>query len=308
VAVVVVIGSPSLVGQIRLGFPLFNQMADLQQAQLARVSLGDFLLGNVMWGPSVAVALVGLVALVGGERLRPFRLVGWTCLCAFVLLILAHGKSYYAGPLYPTLFAAGAVVLESLRLPRWDRIIRWGTVAVVTVYGIGLLPLGFPFVPPPQMERYLAGLGTTRAQTTNVGDIERLPQDYADMLGWEEQVAAVAQVFHALPPEDQERAVLLAGNYGEAGAIDFYGPRHGIPRAITPSGSYWFFGPGDKPGDVTITIGIAREQLEPYFGSLDSAAHFTHPYMVAEERDVTLFVARQPQQTLQEIWPSLEGR
>jgi hypothetical protein len=308
VAVVFVIGGPSLVGQIRLGLPIFNQMADLQQAQLARVSLGDFLAGNAVWGPSIAVAVVGLIALVGGDRLRLFRVVGWSCLWAFILLILSHGKSYYAGPVYPTLFAAGAVVLEALRVPRWDRIVRGGTVAAVIAYGMLLFPLGFPIVPPPPMERYLARLGMTRAQTTNIGDIERLPQDYADMLGWQEQVAAVARVFHDLSPGDQQRAVLLASNYGEAGAIDFYGPRHDIPHAITPTGTYWFFGPGDKPGEVTITVGITRQELEPYFGTLDSAAHFTHPYMVAEERDVTIFIARNPRQTLQAIWPSFEGR
>jgi hypothetical protein len=80
------------------------------------------------------------------------------------------------------------------------------------------------------------------------------------------------------------------------------------PHAITPTGTYWHFGPGDRPGEVTITVGITREDLEPYFGTLDSAAHFTHPYMVAEERDVTVFIARRPQQTLQEIWPSFGGR
>ena len=81
------------------------------------------------------------------------------------------------------------------------------------------------------------------------------------MLGWPEQVAAVAEVFRGLSPEDRSKAIIIAANYGEAGAIDFYGPRLGLPNAVSAAGTYWFFGPGTKPGDVAVTVGIPREDL-----------------------------------------------
>ena len=114
------------------------------------------------------------------------------------------------------------------------------------------------------------------------------------MLGWEAQAEAVGQVYHALPATDRERAVIIAGNYGEAGAIDFFGPRYGLPGAICPCGSYWFFGPGDKPGEVVVTIGPSREDLAPFFDSLQVATRITNPWAVQEERDLTVFVARRP--------------
>jgi hypothetical protein len=307
-AMAFIIGSPSIIGQIRLGLPILDQMGDLRSAQLARVTPFEFVIEHLLWNPVAGVVLLaGLAALVGSKRFRPFGLVGWSCLWALILLVVLRGKPYYAGPVHATLFAAGAVVLDGMRIPRWGAVLRWGAVTAVVAWGMLTLPLGFPVLPPSRMEAYVNAIGDEGARTTNVGEIERLPQDYADMLGWREFVAAVANVYHGLPAADREQAVILTSNYGEAGAIDFYGPEHGLPKAVAVVGTYWFFGPGDKPGDVTVVIGFGREEIGGRFSTLDSAAYWTHPYMVAEQRNLTFFVGRKPEETLQEIWPRFEG-
>ncbi len=307
-AIAFLIGAPSIIGQIRLGFPIFDQMGDLRGAQLARVTPLEFLIRHVMWGPTTGiVSFVGLAALITSKRFRPFGLVGWSCLWALILLVVLRGKPYYAGPVHPTLFAAGAVVLERLLIPRWGAVLRWGAVTAVAAYGLLILPLGFPVLPPPRMEAYVTALGIERTRTTNIGQVERLPQDYADMLGWEQFVDSVAGVFHGLPPDEREQAVIFTSNYGEAGAIDFYGPRLGLPKAVAIVGTYWFFGPGDRPGDPTILVGLSRDEIGDHFSTLDSAAYWTHPYMVAEQRNLTFFVGRGPEETLQQIWPRFEG-
>ena len=189
-----------------------------------------------------------------------------------------------------------------------DHAVRVAAAALILAYGVATLPFGLPVLPPPQMARYAAAMGITAAVTTNTGEVAALPQDYADMLGWEEQVAAVARVYHALPPEQRARAVLVAENYGEAGALDFFGPRHGLPPAVSAAGSYWFFGPGDKPGEVVVAVGVQRETLQRFFRSVTLAARVTHPWAVAEERDVPVFVCTSPEQSLQTVWPSLAGQ
>jgi hypothetical protein len=141
-------------------------------------------------------------------------------------------------------------------------------VALVVGYGLLTLPFGLPVLPPLEMARYAETMGVRRAVTTNVGVVQRLPQDYADMLGWEQRVAAVARVYHSLSPADQARAVVVGSNYGEAGAIDFYGPRYGLPRAISTEGTYWYFGPGDKPGEIAVAIDDDREGLDRFFRSV----------------------------------------
>ena len=145
------------------------------------------------------------------------------------------------------------------------------------------------------------------ANTTNIGNQERIPQDFADMLNWEEQVAEVARVYHALPDADRERAVILTSNYGEAGAIDFYGSRYDLPKAIAFVGTYWFFGPGDLSGDVLILHGFREGDWEDFCETKEAAGFVTHPFAVAEQRDLTIYVCRNPRLTLQELWPQVEG-
>jgi hypothetical protein len=146
------------------------------------------------------------------------------------------------------------------------------------------------------------------ATTTNRGESLALPQDYADMLGWEAQAAATARVYHSLPPADRARAVLVADNYGEAGALDFFGPRYGLPPAVAPVGSYWYFGPGKRPGEVVIKVGGDREDLLAFFRSVTLAAVVTEEWVVPEERDVAIWLCRGPYRTLAQVWPQFEGQ
>lgn len=303
------IGSPSIVGQFNLGFPVLEYTTDLQRAQLARVSWISFIMGQPMESPGFLIAVPGAVALVTSARWQAYRLVGWTTIAAFALLLLLNGKSYYAGPIYPVLYGAGAVVLERVRRPRLGPAVRWATVGLLAAYLVVLLPIGLPIMPPATLERYSTRLGLQEeTATTNRGAQERIPQDFGDMLNWEAQVREVARVYHTLPEPDRSRAVIFASNYGEAGAIDFYGPRYDLPGAIAITGTYWFFGPGDLPGDIVIFHGFRREEIENFCGEIEDAGSVTHPFAVTEERDLTVRVCRNNRQTLQSIWPSLSGR
>jgi hypothetical protein len=72
-------------------------------------------------------------------------------------------------------------------------------------------------------------------------------------------------------------------------------------------GSYWYFGPGKKPGKVVIVIGGTREDLAPYFDSVTLAAHVSNPWRVPQERELDIWVARGNHHTLQEIWERFRG-
>ena len=307
-ACTLVIGAPSLVGQIRLDFPVLGQMADLRESQLERIGPAEFLLGQLLWGPATLLAGFGLYGLLAGAPLRQFRPLGWTCVAALAILLALQGKPYYAGPLYPVLFGAGAVLFERACRGLAGELLQVATVAVLFAFAVVTLPLGVPILPPPAMADYAKALGVEAAVRTNTGEVGSLPQDYADMLGWEEQVAAVARVYHALPAAQRDHAVVVAGNYGEAGALELYGPRYGLPRVVSPAGSYWFFGPGELPGKVVITIGVSASDLQEHFDAVKTAATVSHPWAVEEERHLTINVATGARRTLQALWPSLAGR
>ena len=307
-ALSLLIGHPSLAGQVALGWPFFTQMADLQAAQLSRVTIPDFLMEQpLLIGPGVLLAVVGAIWLVAARGKPTARACGLAALGAFALLLLLHGKAYYAGPVYPVLLGAGAAAV-SLARP-WVRRTTLTLVAVAQVgYGAVGLPLGLPVVPPEPMARYAARLGITEATTTNTGESIELPQDYADMLGWEAFADTVIRVWRHLDPADQERAVLFGSNYGRAGALDWFGRSAGLPPAVSNVGSYWFWGYGRPDWDVVVFAGGELADLQRYFRQVEEVARVRDPWRVPEERDVAVFVCRDPYQDIATLWPGFAGR
>jgi hypothetical protein len=304
--VAVAIGHPSLAGQIALDWPLREQMAGLRETQLGRIGFGEFAGMQLLFSPpGFVVAAAGIAGLLLARPLRPYRAIGVACAAVWILLLALHGKAYYLGPVFATLFAAGAVLLERIGRPRL-RLALVGTAAVAAgLWGIVTLPLGLPVVPPRTMAAYAARLGITAAVRTNRGTVLPLPQDYADMMGWEAKVRAVARVYDSLPPEERRDAVILANNYGRAGALDFYGPRLGLPDAVCPCGTFWQFGPGTKPGRVVVAVGLHPEELRQDFASVTVAETVREPWGVEEEQEMPISVAKDFRHTLQGIWMEL---
>src|SRR5690606_5481601 len=178
----------------------------------------------------------------------------------------------------------------------WLLVAAWGAVA---------LPLGLPILPPGQMSRYADWLGM--GTTTNAGEGVALPEDYADMLRWDDAAAAVAGAWAALSPEERERTASLATNYGRAGAIDWFGSEE-LPEAIAPIGSYWFWGAGELPGEITIVLGEEASELEGrYFRIAREFTRVPRTWGVPEERDVPVTIARDPLVPLHAVWPQFEG-
>lgn len=305
-----VIGSASIVGQLALHFPVVGQVQDLQGRQLTHVSWSLFLVTQPrIVGPApFLLAMAGVWGLIGRRAWRSYAVVGWSCAVAFLLLFLLHGKAYYIGPIYPTLFAAGAVLLEQWRRAGWAPALRWGTVAGTVAFGLLVLPIGVPILGPQATARYARAIGASAALVTNRGVMDQLPQDYADMLGWEEQSQALARVVATLTPAERAQAVIFAANYGEAGAAEFYGPRYGLPPVVCATGSYWFFGPGERPGTILVGLGLDSADVAEAYQEVHPAGLIESPWSVDEERRVPMVVARSPRQTLQQIWPRLVGR
>jgi hypothetical protein len=309
-AIALLIGSPSIAGQLALDFPVIAQMKDLQGDQLTHVTWSAFLTAQpLMVGPvPFILALIGAISLVAWKPMRRFAVVGWTCINAFILLFLLHGKPYYIGPIYPTLIAAGCVMLERFHTsPGLARVIRFTTIPGIVAFGLLTLPLGIPVLSPEATAAYATRIGATSALRTNQGAMDRLPQDYADMLGWENQSRTLAAVVSTLPPAERDSVVIVAGNYGEAGAAEFYSSKYRLPPVISPVGSYWFFGPGDRSGAVVVTIGVDSVDLAKSYQEVHTASTIRSEWSVQEERVVPVLVGRKPKLTLQQIWPSLAG-
>ncbi len=308
-AVTLIVGSPSIVGQIRLGFPFAGMMRDLQATQFKHVSWADFVTGQVFILSLVPFifAAVGIIALFASKRLARVRFLAWIYAGTFAVFFFTHSKAYYLGPIYTVMLAAGAVVCENVGTGRWRTAFRTAAVALIAIEGIYLIPVGVPVLPVRPMAKYAASLGLTQAVETNSGVVLRLPQDYADMLGWETRVRTIADIYDTLSPEIKSKTVVLASNYGEAGAIDFLGPRFGLPPSVCFQGSYWFFGPGKRKGETAISIGFDSLDLVKNWRRVIPVAHIINKWTVPEEQSLTIYYCNGEMKTIQELWPLLKG-
>ena len=132
--------------------------------------------------------------------------------------------------------------------------------------------------------------------------------NFAEQIGWPELVATVAAVYAALPTDERSKTAILAGNYGEAGAISAYGGAAGLPAATSGVNSYWARGYGDPPPRTLIVLGFRRDAVERLFETRDLAGRVTNRYSLPNEetRDhPEFFVCRGPRQPWPALWPEL---
>jgi 4-amino-4-deoxy-L-arabinose transferase-like glycosyltransferase len=312
-AVALAVGAPSLVGQVRLGWPVLGQLRELRGTQLVHVGVLDFLGGQLLLGPALLLAVLGAWTLLAARGTRGARTAGLACVFAFALLLALRGKAYYAGPIYPLLFAAGAVALEQgtrgWRLRRAGATRRLAVAgALVVAYGLATLPVALPMLPVAATARWAAALGVDAVTRTNTGESLALPQDFADMLGWPALAAAVADAYAALPDSVRADVAVLAANYGQAGALDYYGWRVGLPPVVSPAGSYWFFGPGDRVADPVLTVGVPATSLFRRCARvvpLGIVRREESRWLVPEERNVPIHLCESPNPSLRAGWRNM---
>ena len=250
---------------------------------------------------SVPIWASGLYFFFVGEGGRKFRALGWAYLVLYAAFVMLKGKIYYLAPVYPVLFAAGGVQLASVSRAFWRPVIRYALPAIVAIGGVAVAPMTLPVLPVETFIKYQSALSFTKV-TTETRETADLPQTYADMFGWPEMAATVAKVYWSLPPEERGEAAIYARNYGEAAAIDFFGPRYGLPKAISGHMSYYLWGPGDHSGKVLITIGSREEGLKRAYGSVVKAATVGTRYSMPDEHG-PIFVCRDPRKSMLELWP-----
>jgi hypothetical protein len=147
------------------------------------------------------------------------------------------------------------------------------------------------------------GLGVSPAERHETG---ALPQHFADMFGWEGLADAVAAVVQTLSPAERASARIYAQNYGEAGALEYYGQSRGLPRVISGHNAYWHWGPG-PPGDgVVVIVGGNPESHRRGFEDVRPAGRATCELCMPYEGNLTIFVARGLRRPLQDIWPGVK--
>jgi len=200
--------------------------------------------------------------------------------------------------------AVGGVAFEKLSDPSPRRWLRVAYPAVLITGGAVAAPLGVPMLPVDRLIRYSEMLPFAQSVKTERDAVNvKLPQLYADMFGWDTLATTVAHVYRDLPAADRAGCGILAGNYGEAGAIDYYGPALGLPKALSGHNSYFYWGPRGYSGSCMIIYGERSDEFIKYFGDVRVAATSVSPYSMPNERNIPIYVCRKPIAPLAELWP-----
>jgi hypothetical protein len=176
---------------------------------------------------------------------------------------------------------------------------------VAVVGALALLPLAAPVFSPETFLRYSAWLGIKPppAEHQNNGP---LPQYFADEFGWDEMVREVARVYRALPPAEQAKVAIFSNGWGEAAAVDYFGPRYGLPRAISRHNSYWMWGPRDYTGEIVIVLRTNGRGDREVFASVEKVGRVEHPYSRRDEW-FDIYLCRGLKTDLRKLWPELKS-
>src|SRR5205809_4869964 len=199
-------------------------MKELQQTQLQYINplsfLSDQLLINL---PCFFIWLTGLFYTLFSKQ---YRFIGLAYLFVIILLVTGHGKSYYSLGVYPPLFAFGAVQLEKFTAVK-RKWIRFAFTLFPMVIGILFLPLALPLLPPQQLANLYIKMNAKNTGALKWEDLKDhpLPQDFSDMLGWEEMTQKVAKAYSMLNDSEKQDATIFGNNYGMAGGVKYYAPK-----------------------------------------------------------------------------------
>jgi Dolichyl-phosphate-mannose-protein mannosyltransferase len=272
------------------------------------------LLVNPLTAP---IWIAGLIALLFSQRLKPYRLLGWSYLVCYTVFFVLHGKNYYLAPIYPMLLAAGAVVIEfalfgagalarqTLGLSRrtW---IQFAVITVLLATGVHLAPVVIPVFSPEKFLAYTHYLVFKLPVMEHAHARAALPQWYSDQFGWEEIVAETAVAWNRLSPSERSDCGIFAQDYGQAGAIDFLGRRYGLPPALSGHQTYFLWGPRGYSGNCLIVLDDNRERLEQLWSNVEYVGTSAdNPY--ALEKQIDVFICRGSTfGTLTDFWPNLK--
>ncbi len=303
---------PNLLWNVAHHFPFLEVQANIRRAHrdvdLPPLKfIGQEIL--TMLPLTLPIWLAGVWYYLFSEKGKPFRALGWAWLFTMAVIMILSPRVYYAYPAFPMLFAAGGVVWEAwLAATLTARRLQWvksAWVALLVLFGAIFAPFAVPVLPVETYIRYsqVMGFQPPRIERWKLGP---LPQLYADQFGWEGMAAAVAKVYNGLPPDVRAKTAIFGQNYGQAGAVDLFGPQYGLPKAISGHQTYFLWGPRDYTGESVIVMDGGQADLERKFATVEKVAHVGHPYAMPYEH-FDIFYCRGLKWPLKDVWPEVKN-
>jgi Dolichyl-phosphate-mannose-protein mannosyltransferase len=299
VAVSLLIFLPNLIWQIRHHFISLDFLQHIHARDVRQGRARGFFYEQLYVCISALLAPLAFMGLwfYFTARGRKYRLLGWMFILTFLVFAVAKGRSYYLGPVYPVLLAAGSVMWE-----RW--FVSRSRNSSLTIHGVTWVLVALSAAASFALFTPIAPINSSVWNAT-----AKFQDNFEEEIGWPELVAAVAKVYDGIPADERSGTEIIVGNYGEAGAIDLLGPKYGLPPAISGTNSNWYRTyPANEP-QTLIAIGLDDSFLKKHFERCEVVAHNTNPYGVINEesRDhPDIFLCHHLLQPWSDFWPHFQ--
>ena len=294
---------PNLVWQAVRGFPVFNHIGQLYDTQLVYMDYPLFLSEQLIMPFAGSILTVaGLIYLLSGKKMIKFRFLGYLSLFIILGLMLLKGKSYYTLGIFPVLIISGAIFYDNWLKRTWSRVLFPFLLVLVT---LPVTPVGMPVFKTEGLVNYFSDLdkkyGVDLGRRFEDGSIHSLPQDYADMLGWEEMTSLADKAYQMIA--DKESAFIYGENYGEAGAITVIGKKYGLPEAVSFNESFQYWVPKEFNPDIKSLVYIndePGEDIKALFRKITLVGRISNPD--AREYGIGVYLCEEPEGSFNEFW------
>lgn len=299
----ILVFSPNLIWQIANGLPVIHHLSELKRTQLMNVDQSSFLIEQlIIPGAASILTVAGIISLLVNKKVRKFRFLGFVVISVIITLMLLHGKSYYTQGIFPFLIAAGAVSYDYQLKKTWLKVLLPLLLIILT---LPIIPIGVPVYKTEGLIKYFKNIGTNYGMDFvcrfEDNSIHSLPQDYADMLGWEELTRIANEAWQIIP--DKKAAFIYCENYGQAGAITVIGKKYGLPEAVCFSESFRYWIPKEFDPDITSFIYINDEMGEDVrmlFTKITKIGSISNPD--AREFGTAVYLCEDPADSFNKFW------
>ena len=265
-----IIWLPNLLWQYNHHFPVIHHMQLLKERLLENVKQSDFLVDQLLiTAPCFFVWISGLWYVLVTKKGRKYMVIGITYVAVIALLLYFKGKGYYAVGLYPVLLGIGAVHLSASIQKHRIILLKWVMPVFMVLITWRVFPLIMPYVSPADLtvlykQRHADKLGVLKWED---GKNHTLPQDFADMLGWDEMASKTAKVYEQLPDSTKANTFVFGDNYGQAGALIFYKNKLKLPVVYSDDASFVFWLPESiKKQNILLIAHKPRDTTDYVFG------------------------------------------
>jgi len=255
---------------------------------------------------SAVIWITGIIAFLVARRFKAYRFLGWAHLVSFAVFVVLKGKNYYLAPIYPVYLAAGCIVIDDA-IDRIRQVWLKPVIALVLLTGGAIFaPVAMPILPVDQFIPYMDRLPIKVPRSEYQHARAVLPQHYADQFGWNDVVTGVVGAWNRMPLDERKYCGIFAQDYGQAGAIDFLGPKYGLHPSLSGHQTWFLWGPRGYTGNCMIVLDDDQETLEKLWTNVEYVGRTPdNPY--ALERNLTIYICRGFKNgTLADLWPKLK--